>query len=276
MRYFLQKRILRAWRRLLRVGGAACPRVVFLHIPKCAGSTVNRHFTINIGSVSSGRTVVLNSMDGTAYDPGAIAKAQSAPYVTGHFGFDTLTAVSGGAITFVFLRDPVRRLLSLYYYCRSIWDAPNPYSLPLEQAHRMDFLDFCLSRDPAIRSFVDNTQARTLAGDYVLHGQDNYDRHAVARQSKTNLDDIDYVGFAKTTDQDIAHLARMTETAVAGKGVVRNKTISPEYTSQDYDIPRLEQALRPVIDLDLALYDYARMNRVGWNEDGMQASGHGP
>jgi hypothetical protein len=88
---------------------------VFLHIPKCAGSSVNLIFERTIGSSRSGRTVLIDDRIDTPEYAAKVARARTARFVGGHFGFETLEKVRGDdAITFTVLRDPFDRIRSTH------------------------------------------------------------------------------------------------------------------------------------------------------------------
>lgn len=207
---------------LLRRDPAAARRrrIVFLHIPKCAGSSVNKHFKANIGSGRSGKAVLLNSMTGSADDPVQVARAKAAPFVGGHFGWRTLEAVRGEAFCFTVIREPVARLQSLYRFCRTL-PPGDPAGFPVEAAKRLGFVDFCLSDEPAVRAFVYNAQARTLASDYAP----GHEVEGFAELALEHLGRLDLVIPTERLDEAWPLLAERTQTRLIAAKVRKNTTV---------------------------------------------------
>ncbi len=263
MSIFLKKRLFRARRRLLDALDAAPPRVVFLHIPKCAGSTINLHFKVNIGSGKGNCVATVTSVMVGAHSDTIIKEAQEASYVTGHYGFDFFEMVNKGAFSFVFFRDPLDRLLSLYHFCRSKSQDTGPTKPLFEQAKRLNLAEFCLSQNPKIRSFVDNAQARTLAFDYPLKENSDYNKTAILEQALENLKQFDYVGLAETANDDLEAIAKFTNTIILKKNLKANITKPTGYKDQQYDLDELAVQLAPVLDIDMALYKEARRVNQG-------------
>lgn len=91
-------------------------------------------------------------------------------YLQGHMGLPTADRLLPGARLVTILRDPVRRLVSSYFYWRSQservgrdWDA---HEIAVRLAD-LSLLEFLESEDPVIRRATWNIQARLLAGaDY--------------------------------------------------------------------------------------------------------------
>src|SRR6056297_791090 len=70
-------------------GRRLCPtRVVFLHLPKTAGSSVNAYFKARLGG--SWRGQALTVTDAVLSRPGMVRLAARARFVGGHFGAGAL------------------------------------------------------------------------------------------------------------------------------------------------------------------------------------------
>ncbi|HVZ99925.1 MAG TPA: sulfotransferase family 2 domain-containing protein [Caulobacterales bacterium] len=247
----------RSWPRVLfhlaRLAGRRAPRVVFLHIPKCGGSSINYHFKSNYGSQRSGRSVLLDSMEGTAFDAGALGQARRALYVGGHMGFETLEQIAEDAICFSIVREPFSRLRSLYAYSRGITQTNHPgFARLAEMAKRSNFADFCLCDDPDARAMLDNAQARALAGAYYpfRHG----DPAETLRAARRNMEALDFVLDMRRLTAAFPCIARRT-----GTRVVKGKTHANR--SPDAGRPEMSRAefmrvpeLRARVALDLELY----------------------
>lgn len=212
----VEPEVRRAWLRMqfqqkLRTGKAP-PRVVFLHIPKCGGTSINYHFKSNFGGARSGMSVQLDSMTGSASDPEALERAKKAYYVAGHFGWSALNAVSDGAVTFTIVRDPFERLRSLFQFVRGHKRLKHPTFAKLAQlAQDMDFAQFCLSDDPDVRALTDNAMARTFASNYFPFEPASA---ATVGAARANLDTFDVVIEAKRISTALPRLADATQTTL--------------------------------------------------------------
>lgn len=216
-----ERMLLRLRFRFREATGRRPPRVVFLHIPKSGGSTLNRHFKWNIGNGRSGRLASLDSMTGC--DAAAIARAQRARFVSGHFGWKSLKAVDRDAFRFTVLRDPYERLKSLYRFSRSRPPSLHPvFERVFEAARREPFEAFCLSEEPDVRALVDNAQARALAGDFYPFVSGDSD--AIGVSARRHLDALDLVLDQADLDAGMPLLALRTDTRLTNEQLWLNRT----------------------------------------------------
>ena len=120
-------------------------RVVFCHIPKTAGTTVNKVFRAELAA-SEGGFVRLHKRDG--YEPSEFKKRLIPPdwrYMHGHIPVRYFLEHAGldhaaeDIVLMSFVRDPIDRLVSLYNYVCS-----NPLHLRHETVRQMDRRDFIL------------------------------------------------------------------------------------------------------------------------------------
>jgi hypothetical protein len=100
----IRKRVIHL-RQRLAARAVARRRVIFLHIPKCAGISVTGHFRLCTGSLQSPR----EDQRRHDFDP-RVEEARHAPFVAGHFGWEVLEHIRGDALVFTVLRDPLARL----------------------------------------------------------------------------------------------------------------------------------------------------------------------
>ncbi|HEX2257080.1 MAG TPA: sulfotransferase family 2 domain-containing protein, partial [Afifellaceae bacterium] len=237
-------------------------RVVFLHIPKTAGSSVNAHFKHHLGSSLSRQAVGLNAAAGI--DRRQIERARRARFVFGHFGWQTLEAVRGDGFAFTVLRDPAARVVSLYRFARRR-ELPHGSGFEaLMAAARADFDKFCLSDDPEVRPFIDNAQARTLAAGYMPAESCYANGEAILEQARAHLATLDFVGLTERLDEDFAALTVLAGLPPPRAALQRNVGDGAPASGS------LEEAraiLGERIALDQALYDFARALRA----DGGQA-----
>ncbi len=252
----LARQRLRLRNQFKRLIGATSQRVVFLHIPKCAGTSLNHHFKSNFGSGQSGNSVLLDSSLGSAFEPGQLRKAQSAQFVAGHHGWRTLRRVAEGAVTFTVIRDPYERLRSMYEFVHSDAKLKHPHFLAMRQvAVDSSFEDFCLSDDPNTRAFVDNAMTRTLSDDYFPYVRQT---SANVEQAIENLEKLDFVVTQSRLDKAMPEIARRTRTELIHSGKRRNETSrtnAPVISKDEFlGDPRLHERIKG----DLRLFERAR------------------
>ena len=204
---FLEKRLLRGHYGLKRIlpsifGAWPDQRIVFLHIPKTAGSSINNYFRRRFGPGRSGRVAQVDdrNLNKDVWQE-QLAAARRARFVFGHFGGAVLPEIAQDAFVFTFLRDPRERVLSAYSFFSSHQDANfRREGLSLE--------DFLKSEDPYLRNFLDNTQSRQLAGYFDMAAQEVHPDSVVDR-AMTVLESMGLVGFVDRFDEDFERLLRV-------------------------------------------------------------------
>lgn len=139
-------------------GEAALPRrVVFVHIPKAAGSSIHQFFQTRLGGTWRAQAVMLDDRSPTA----RVALARGARYAGGHFGARLLDRIRGDALAFTVLRDPLDRMLSAWRFAQTV-----PAGAALQIYGSLEAA--LVSGDPAVRQSFDNVIARQLAVAFDL------------------------------------------------------------------------------------------------------------
>lgn len=196
----------------------------FLHVPKCAGSSVHASLEAALSADAIApkrfdRSVFCDFDDFDALAPSMraliaadaeeVAALQRYPVVSGHFSLPTLRSLAPPERIITMVREPRARLLSLYAYWRSAdFSAWSPYV-----AHRHAYrpLDEFLS-EPSIAAATDNQLCRL-----VLHGDPliprvgfiaEADLPEVAQRTLGRLDQLAFVGIQEMTGQAWGGLSR--------------------------------------------------------------------
>lgn len=133
--------------------------LIFLHIPKTAGSTINE---VLKWKYKSSETFYMNGWEMKK----SILKFKNLPHqkrdkiklIVGHIPFGVHQALSNPSAYITMLRQPVDRVVSLYYY---ILRDPNHYLHEQIISSQISLEDFVISR---MTPELDNGQTRLLSG----------------------------------------------------------------------------------------------------------------
>jgi hypothetical protein len=222
--------------------------LIFLHIPKAGGSTISK---ILEQQYSRAETLTLDDRERQIAQLKALPAAQRGQYrlIQGHLFFGLHRFIPRASTYITFLRRPVERVLSFYYYARS---TPDHYLYPLVTAGRLD-LKTLLAREVTLE--LRNEQTRLLAGDEWEDPQRIVTRAAL-ELAKANLrTHFRVVGLLEEFDASLLLLRRAFDWHLpfyVKENVTKEK---PDNTSLDAETHRLVEDAN---SLDLELYEYAR------------------
>lgn len=242
--------------------------VSFLHLEKTAGTSL-------VAALSSRFHPAQIDQDPQRASPphlvapfsnGATARAGRAKLVWGHYDLPSLHRLDRNRFVFTLLREPRERLLSLYYFWRSLHPdllGPADDNPQVRHAHRLGLLEFLQCEDPVLLNFTDDLYARRLLGLYARHGTDPLRQ----RQSQealgaalAALDAVDFVGITEQTSLSVARLG--TALGIAGLEEARHlnrgsdATRSPDFrpVPRETMTPAIAAALDRRTMLDQVLY----------------------
>jgi hypothetical protein len=181
------------------------PVVIFLHIPKAAGTTLNHIIKQNCGTndvYSIHRGIFDGEDDIEVFKRLSPERRAQIRLLTGHLPFGLHEYLPGPATYFTLLREPIDRVISFYYYVRQ-----NPQ-------HYLH--DYTLARDMSLRHYVesrlttanDNFQVRMLSGIFhqVPYGQCTPDLLDLAKHNLQNHFAV--VGLSEQFDATLLLLKR--------------------------------------------------------------------
>lgn len=194
------------------------PQVIFIHIPKTAGSSINEYFSSFIGRRGSSDFLpidIFRNTDDWAYaevNEEGLQKARTSKFITGHIDWHTLEKIRHPhAFTFTFLRDPVERLVSAYHYLHHIDEntlSGENEKKVLVQLKSLTLEDFFSGSDFKALYATNNLMVRTMAGRVNGTAGMDIPFEAMLEQSIKNIKTLNYVGFQKTFDDDFRNLVR--------------------------------------------------------------------
>jgi Sulfotransferase family len=197
------------FRMVKRLGLLKLKPVVFLHLQKTAGTSI-----INVARQFYGKNNIISHsdffldsngrelVDDKFFQPEYMQnRFGNISFISGHFGYDFAKQFMADRYSFTFLRDPVERVLSFYFFCKT--RNPNQFKT-YELAQRLSLDEFLKLgfTDPIIKAHVWNYQASQLAvgwgtsDNLVLQDEELLD---LAIQ---HLDNFSYVGFTETFEKD--------------------------------------------------------------------------
>jgi hypothetical protein len=190
----IRKRVMRARQHLVSRHSER-RRVIFFHIPKCAGISVTEHFGLCAGSLLSLREDLMP----VGFDR-HVARARHAPFVAGHFGWEVLEHIRGDALVFTVLRDPLARLRSQYWFHLERDRAGHP---PVIAGRSFgEYLESAVE--------VDNVMSRQLAVSTHHARSATLKPHQLRGWALEHLATFDYVGFTPTLNADLAQMCALS------------------------------------------------------------------
>lgn len=240
-------------------------RIVFMHIPKCAGSSVTMLFKSQLGSGRSKHVFLFDETGDPAAYHDQIERARDARFVGGHFGFDTLEKIRGDAWVFTILRDPFERLRSNYGHLRT---RVKTKSSRMRHTN-MDLEDFLLSDEPHILHHTDNVMARMLAMSTRRDAVHGLDAAALSRLAISNLAAFDHVGLSDALDLSLfaaAKAAGIRSTSHRENATAEKAEINPPPEAVKPFDPAIRALAIPRVTADFAVYDHVRAGNADFNQ----------
>lgn len=225
------------------------PRVIFLHIPKTAGSTLYRIIEAHYRAQEIYTVWVDGSLDDfKRLDAGSKSELK---VLRGHFGFGLHDFLPGPSRCFTLLREPVARVISYDAFVRR---TPRHYSYDLVTSNKMSLADFIASKKDCM---LDNAQTRLLSGlesgHEVPFGECGPD---MLEAAKRNLRDaFAVVGLTERFDETLLLLREAfgwRRLFYARQNVSAKRPEKEELPSSTLD------AILQINALDVQLYQYAQ------------------
>jgi hypothetical protein len=168
--------------------------------------------------------------------------------IEGHLYFGFHRHIPGASTYFTFLRRPVERVLSFYYYARS---TPDHYLYSQLANERLD-LKTALARE--LTSELSNGQIRQLAGEEWEDPQRVITRAAL-EQAQANLTHFRVVGLLEEFDASLLLLRRAFGWHFP---FYVKENVTNEKPDQTFLDPETRGLIEEANRLDIELYEYAR------------------
>lgn len=130
-------------------------RVIFLHIPKTAGQSVHAAL-----ATAFGREAVCPARSNEQLAQMSVSTLHKYRVFSGHLDWSMLDCLEGPKFTFTVLREPLERVLSLYFYLRKKAEAAKPDERSRKHGSRGAFelspTEYFLGGKPKMRAFLDD------------------------------------------------------------------------------------------------------------------------
>ena len=182
--------------------------VIFLHIQKTGGITIQRIFRRKLGNSLLSRLINLrNEPEKFAAIEDMLAnKTFDDRYLIGHFCYGIDRYLPQPSTYMAFLRDPVSRIISLYHYSKN-----NSTAYYHQQAVEKSLEEFALNT-PLME--LDNGQVRFIAGDksdcFINRTLIGHCDNNLLEQAKSNLNNnFSFIGITEEFDRSLLLLKQI-------------------------------------------------------------------
>lgn len=243
------------------------PRLLFMHIAKAAGSTVNNYFASHFAR--SKILVHIESDKRWRSDPTSLQKFH---FLSGHVGFHALRRrIDLGQFRVVtVVREPYAQLISHLAWIRRLSDASEEGRLLRHPEYVQVFSKKLAGHDlgsareigalistltDAERQLVDNCQVRYFA--QVEAGRTVGDEDL--RKARFATGHFDHIGLAENLDAFFATVA--ADMGWPPPEAVTSENVTREFYGLEHPGMRIRRALKPLVRYDIQLYDFIRRKR---------------
>lgn len=195
--------------------------------------------------------------DPSAFDKTTARKFRHYDLLLGHFSFCHVWKFRKPLALITFLRDPVERVLSSYYFLREAEPATYHPHDTTKIAKHLSLEEFLRCDLPAVRMLNVDLQCHALTTDW--RGPYNPDRRALVAGAIENLSRFAFVGLVERFEDDIRRLAQLLDSAPPPAGYHLNKTKNRRARSEIN--PGIVKLIEDLNAGDRALYDHVSRSR---------------
>ncbi len=213
----------------------------FLHIEKTAGTTLVNYIKKAVGENNYyyARPEVLNDKKNITE---VLSKHQA---FSGHIRFDQIKNNFNDAFKITFLRHPINRIISFYYYAKEIPETKDPITVMSKKLNIVDFLQFC-----------HEVNERRFVNGMTLKISSNVPKEKELISAKNNLDTIDFVGLQESFTESMHMLSFKTGWSPI-QTTPRNNRTKAKNRDDKFSSKIIDKILE-VNEKDLELYEAAQ------------------
>jgi len=225
--------------------------VIFLHIPKTAGSAlqsiIQSHYRARETHRLDSKRTLEAMADFKAMDD---EEKKELKVVCGHMWFGLHEAIPGPSTYITLLRDPVDRVISHYYYVRRM---PGHYLYQKVTQEKLSLQEYV---EKKLSTELNNGQTRLLSGQW---DEKKYPFGSIPRslleQAKNNLQQFFLlVGIQEEFETTIKLAGKL----LGWQSKAFKENVNPKRPSLDAISAETRQVIEYYNSLDIELYNYAR------------------
>ena len=233
--------------------------LIFVHIPKTAGTTFARILRLNYFLWRKDRVYWKDYQMTKPIDQMSQKECNKLDVIHGHLSFGIHEYLDKPFHYVTFLRDPVKRVISFYNH---ILSHPNHYLYEEVAVSGMSISDFI---DSGLTQELDNLQVRMLQGDEhaIPYGEVNASHLSLAKDNIERYFPV--VGLTEYFDESI-YLIRKHLWKLIPYYVISNRNT---LNNQDVAI-EIKQKIREQNRYDIELYEWAKARLFAQLDDGDQ------
>jgi len=226
-------------------------RIIFMHIPKTGGTALHSAF---LRAFAGTRQVFPYRFE---FQFDGVEPAEH-DFYSGHIGYDVAARIGGRTITV--LRDPVDRVLSVYYFFRHLFETGAERNVKTVLAAQYDLPTFLsLTDNPYLMLELRNRMVWQLAGSCELPARQAYlsqghREEALLDVAIKNLSRITIVGI----DTNMDRIARLAREKLAVDLSIEIENVTPNRIAKKDIDPCVLQAAEAWVGLDRQLYAAAQ------------------
>lgn len=230
--------------------------LVFFHMPKTAGTRMRE---VMRQHTPDERTLEL-------YSPAQIAfwsdetVNQNYDAIFGHTGYALMNRLSRPVQSITVLRDPVDRVLSLYFFWREVETVPGDPGPEL--AKNLDLLQFVTSEHPVITASIHNAMAWFYFYDLSIPARHDFrgiSDHDLLAKAAANLDQMTFICLQERFAESLTAMSRCFGWP---EPVDRPANANPKRLRRDEVSPEIIAAIEKRVGVDVALYRHAEQRAM--------------